>query len=206
LPARLWATSRVHYDQVRRTPYMLALAAHCLPWKAYADWLAQLYFVHEALAQAETVMAEHPIRQAMARSGPVGVPALATDLGFLYGERWEQQIVAHPATTIYCTQLRDAAVREAGGFVAHHYARHVEDLAVGPDVAPAVGSAYGLQDPGRRFLGAADTDLWRYRDHCHRLLGTAPWSPAQIDEINAHLRRVHRLYLDVIAELGRSWT
>jgi heme oxygenase (biliverdin-producing, ferredoxin) len=205
LPARLWAASRAHYDQVRRTPFILAMAAHCLPWKAYADWLAQLYFVHESLAQAEAVMADHPAGQAMIRSGPVSVPALATDLGFLYGRRWEQEIAAHPVTTVYCTYLRDAAVREIGGFVAHHYARHVEDLAAGPDLAPAVATAYGLEDAGRRFLGPSDTDLWRYRDRYHRLLDTAPFSPVQADEIVAHVRRVHRAYLDVIVELGRCW-
>jgi hypothetical protein len=35
-------------------------------------------------------------------------------------------------------------VRDLDGFVAHHYAQHVEDLAVGPDLTAAVGSAYGV--------------------------------------------------------------
>jgi heme oxygenase len=184
---------------------MLALAAHRLPWKAYAEWLAQLYFMHESLAQAEAVMADHPIGAAMNRSARVCVPALAADLSFLYGRRWERQIVAYPATTVYCTQLRDAAVREVGGFVAHHYARHVEDLAAGPDLSPAVATAYGLQHAGRRFLRPDDTDLWRYRDRYHRLLDTAPWSPAQTDVIMAHVAAVHRGYLDVMTQLSRCW-
>jgi heme oxygenase len=206
LPGRLWAAGRAHHDQIRRTRFVLALAAHCLPWKAYADWLAQLYFVHESLAQAEAVMADHPIGRAMARSAPVSVPALATDLGFLYGRRWEQQIAAHSATTVYCTQLRNAAVREVGGFIAHHHARHIQDLAAAADLAPAVATAYGLQDARPRFLGPDDTDLWRYRDRYHQLLHTVPYSEAQADSTIAHLGQVHRAYLDVVTELGRHWT
>jgi hypothetical protein len=94
-------------------------------------------------------MGDHAIGHAMARSGPASVPAPASDLALLWGRRAEQLMVARPATTVYCTQPRDAAVRDLDGFVAHHYAQHVEDLAVGPDLTAAVGSAYGVQDPGR---------------------------------------------------------
>jgi heme oxygenase len=206
MPGWLWAASQVHHDQVRRTPLVLALAARRLPWRAYADWLAQLYFLHESLAQVEGVMANEPHGWGAARSARVSLPALAADLRFLHGQRWEQQIVAYPATTVYCTHLRDIAVREVRGFVAHHYTRHIEDLRAVQELAPAVAVAYGLDHAGRRFLMPDDTDLWRHRDGYHRLLDATPWSAMESDGLVADASQVHRMYLGILNELGRSWT
>ena len=47
---------------IRRTPFIRALTFGRLPWEAYANWLAQLYVLHESLAQAERVMTDHPMR------------------------------------------------------------------------------------------------------------------------------------------------
>jgi heme oxygenase len=68
----------------------------------------------------------------MTRSARVSLPALATDLRFLHGARWAQRIAASPSTTVYWIHLRDTAVRQMSGFVAHHYARHIEDLSAEP--------------------------------------------------------------------------
>lgn len=57
-----------------------------------------------ALAEAEAVMADHPIGQAMAAQAPASVPAPASDLALLWGRRAERLIVARPATTVCCTQ------------------------------------------------------------------------------------------------------
>ena len=134
------------------------------------------------------------------------LPALAADLFFLHGPRWAQRIVAYPSTTVYCTHLRDAAVREVSGFVAHHYARHIEDLHAAADLAPAVAAAYGIDEAGCRFLMPGDTDLWRYGDRYHRLLERARASATVNDLLVADAARVHRMYLDIITDLGRSWT
>jgi heme oxygenase (biliverdin-producing, ferredoxin) len=202
---RVWAASQVHHDEVRRTPFVVALTFARLPWSAYADWLAQLYFMHEFLAEAEEVMADDPIGLAMARSAAISLPALAADLDYFHGLQWKHRIVARPVTTVYCTHLRDVAVREIRGFVAHHYARHIEDLGTAPELAQAVASTYRLADAGCRFLAPADTDLMRYRDRYHRLLQAQSWSPTETETLVSDTATVHRMYLNVVQELGRSW-
>jgi heme oxygenase len=185
---------------------MRALAARRLPWRAYADWLGQLYFLHESLGQVETIMPDDSGRPPMSRSARVSLPALATDLCFLHGACWARRIVASPPTTVYCTHLRDTAVREVSGFVAHHYARHVEDLYAAADLGAATAVAYGLDDAGCQFLRPGDTQLWPYQDRYRQLLNRPAWSPTEADRLLTHTARVHRMHLDIIDELSRSWT
>ena len=205
MAAMLWAASRAHHDNVRRTPFFQALASRRLPWRAYANWLAQLYLLHESLAEIESMLADPPTGPAAPRSARVCLPALAADLRFLHGEQWQQHVTACPATAIYCTDLRDTASGDAVGLLAHHYSRHIEDLYAAETLAPEVSAAYGLQDAGRRFLAPGDTDLWRYADSCHRLLDTLPSITAQSEKLVVDAARVHRMYLDIVIELGRTW-
>jgi heme oxygenase (biliverdin-producing, ferredoxin) len=206
LPERLWAATRAHHDQVRGTPFMIALAARRLPWRAYADWLSQLYFIHESLGQAEAIMPDDSGGPTMSRSARVSLPSLASDLCFLHGAGWAHRIVASPPTTVYCTHLRDTAVREASGFVAHHYARHIEDLYAAADLAAAVAVAYGLDDAGCQFLRRGDTQLTPYQNRYHELLNRPAWSLTEADRLLTHAARVHRMHLEIIGELSRSWT
>jgi heme oxygenase len=205
MPQRLWAAAQEHHDELRRTPFLVALTFGRLPLDAYADWLAQLYFLHEYLAQAEQAMAYDPIATAMARSAPISLPALASDLRFLHGRPWQDRIAALPVTTVYCSQLRDVAVRDINGFVAHHYARHIEDLSTAPDLAQAVRVAYRLDDAGCRFLSSDDTDLEHYRDRYHQLLDTAAGHPMDRKTLATDSAKVQRMYLDIVQELGRRW-
>jgi heme oxygenase len=205
LTARLWARARAHHEENRGSRFVTALRRRRLPWRAYADWLAQLYFLHEALAQAEAVMFGEPVGAALARSTHVCLPALAADLEFLHGGHWQRRIAAYPATTMYCTDVRDAAVRSPQGFAAALYARNVEDLLAATDTGPAASTAYGLDDAGCRFLTPRDTDWARYLDRCPAVLDHAPW-PAGNDEIVADVTRAHRSYTAVIDQLDRRCT
>ena len=204
LPALLWTASQTHHGEVLDTPFMATLTARVLPWKAYADLLAQLYFLHESLALAEDIMA--PLRSTLPRSSASGVPALVADLRFLYGPRWQQSITAYPATAAYCADLRDIAVREASGFSAHHYARHVEDLLTGPDLAPAASVAYGLDRAGCLFLRPSDCTARRYHDHRHRPTGGAAELAPNPSRLLAAVARVQPMYLAILQDLERSWT
>ena len=206
LSVRLSASHQTHQDHVHRSPFVSALAARRLPWKAYAEWLAQLYFLHESLAQAEHVMADHTFGPVLVRSASVNLPALAADLHFLYGSRWEQRIAAYPATAVYCAQLRDVAVCDPGGFVAHHCARQLQDLSAGRDLAPAMAVAYGLDSAGCRFLVSGGWDFAAYRQRCYRWVDSVPLPPHAGAALITDTARVHRMYLEVLDDLGRSWT
>ena len=204
LSARLWAAALTHHDEIRHTTLVTALRRRRLRWRAYADWLAQLYFLHESLAQAEVVMAEQPVGASLARSARHCLPALASDLRFLLGPRWAPRIAAHPATTVYCTHIRDIAVRTRHGFVATLYARNVQDLLAAADIGPAAKSAYGLDDAGCLFLTPEDTDWAQYLDHCRAVLDEES-AAAGTDDIVTEVVRAHRSYAAVLDQLGQRW-
>lgn len=206
LSARLWAASRTHHDRVRQTAFITALTAHRLPWKAYADWAAQQFFLHETLGQAEFATTGHPGGWALIRPESAVLSALAVDLRFLHGPGWAHQIAAHPATTTYCTRLRDVAVRLTCGYVAHHYTRHVEDLHAGRYLQPSVAAGYGLEDAGCRFLMSGNADPAVFRARYGDLIDAVPWSTADVQAMVAETAYAHQLYLDLLAELGRRWT
>ena len=199
LSARLRAVTRTHHDEVRRTPFAVALRDRRLPWKAYADWLSQLLFVHEALVQAEAAMVGDAIEPVLTRSSTVSLPSLAADLRFLYGPAWDDRATARTATTVYCTHLRDVAFRRFTGFVAHHYTRHAGDLAAARDVGPAVAAAYGLDAGGVRFLRP---DASGFSDSYDPIVDATPDTAALL----AQATRAHALYLDVLTELGHAWS
>ena len=206
MAARLWAASQTHHDQVQQTPFVVALAGQRLPWRAYADWLAQLYLLHESLAQVEALLADPSEAPASSRSARVSLPALAADLRFLHGEFWQRHLIARSATTVYCTHLREIAAGNAVGLLAHHYARHIEDLYAATTLTPAVTAAYGLDDAGRQFLCPTDTDLWQYLDSFQRLVDTLSFGETEHDAMLGQIGQVQYTYLDILDDLGRSWS
>jgi heme oxygenase len=206
LSARLWAASSTHHDRVRRTAFITALTARRLPWKAYADWAAQQFFLHESLGQAESAMAGVPAGWALIRPESAVLSSLAVDLRFLHGPGWAYRIAARPTTTTYCTRLRDVAVGHACGYVVHHYTRHVEDLYAGRYLGPSVAAAYGLGDAGCRFLLPGDADPSLFRVRYGDLIDAVPWSAADMQAMVAETAYAHQLYLDLLEELGRCWT
>ena len=205
LSARMAAAGHSHQADIRHTRFITALIGRRLPWKAYADWVAQQFFLHESLQQAEAAMAlEHPGWTLMRPESGV-LSALAVDLEFLHGSRWARRIAARPTTTIYCTRLRDVAVTQVSGYVAHHYARHVEDLYAARYLRPAVAAAYGLEDAGCCFLTPRDADPALFTARYATLIDGAPWSPAAKAATAQETALAYRMYLDVLKELGRCW-
>ncbi len=198
LSARLRAVTRAHHDEVQRTGFVSALRDRRLPWKAYADWLSQLFFIHEALVQAEAAMVGDAIEPVLVRSSTASLPALAADLRFLYGPAWGGRVTARTATTVCCTHLRDVAFRRFSGFVGHHYTRHAADLAAARHVGPAVAAAYGLDGGGIRFLWP---DAGPFAEQYAPVLDAVPDTAAVL----AQATRAHGMYLDVLDELGRAW-
>lgn len=199
LSGRLRAITAAQHDEIRHTPFVVALGARRLPWKAYADWLSQLFLLHEALVQAEAAMVGDAVEPVLVRSATVSLPSLAADLRFLYGPAWDDRVTARTATTVCCTHLRDVAFRRFSGFVAHHWTRHAGDLAAAAHLGPAVAAAYGLDGGGIRFLRPPATP---FAEQYAGLVDAIPDTAA----LMAQVARAHTLYRDVLIELGHAWS
>jgi heme oxygenase len=177
-----------------------------LPREAYADLAAQHWFVYESLELAATMMERDPVAGAFVSPELARLPALEADLRYLIGPGWQGRIAALPATTSYCTRLRDVAFVGATGFVAHHYTRYLGDLSGGQYLGPAIAQAYGLAGDGHRFFVFPTIEPATFRAHYRRQLDDLPWSAPEQDTFLAEVTEAYRLNIAMLAELKQRWS
>ncbi len=194
------------FGAARRSRFIQGLASGQLPIGAYAELLAQHWFVYETLELATTAMADDPVAGRFFFPELFRVPSLEDDLRFLHGPRWQSRIAALPATTTYCTRIRSAAFGQATGYVAHHCARYLGDLDDGQWLGAAIWEMYNFRRQGYRFFvfEGIDPELFRAR-YLHRLDST-PWSLAEQNTLLTEVRAAIGLNLDLLKELGSRWT
>jgi heme oxygenase len=205
LSVRLRHCTRGQHAKAQGSGFLDALAAGRLPVAAYADLTAQHWFVYESLELAGIVMADDPVAGAFVFPELIRLPSIEADLRFLYGPDWPRRIAALPATTTYCTRLRDVAVVTATGFVAHHYTRYLGDLSGGQYLGPAIARAYGLDGDGHRFFVFPAIEPAAFRVYYRRRLDDAPWSAAEQDSFLAEVAEAYRLNIAMLAELCDRW-
>ncbi|HET6482173.1 MAG TPA: biliverdin-producing heme oxygenase [Actinoplanes sp.] len=206
LSARVRRNTVGAHDEARRSGFLDELATGRLPWEAYADLTAQHWFIYEALESAATTMADDPVVATFLFPELRRLPSLEADLGFLYGPRWADHLFALPATTVYCTRLRDVAHRAATGFVAHQYTRYIGDLSGGQYLGPAIARSYGLPPTdGHRFFVFAGVDPPSFKDHYRSLLDAVPWSRVEQNEFIGEVDEAYRLNIGVLGELQSRW-
>lgn len=206
LSVRLRRETRVVHDAAQRNGFLNALAAGQLPGEAYAELTAQHWFVYEALEQAGATMADDPVVAQFLFPELVRLPALEADLEFLLGPRWMDQIAALPATTTYCTRLRDVAISSATGFVAHHYTRYLGDLSGGQYLGPAIARSFGLSGDGHRFFVFADVEPSAFKVYYRSLLDALPWSLGEQADFLAEVDEAYRLNIGLLDELKGRWS
>ncbi len=205
LSVRLRRDTRGAHDSAQANGFLDALAGGRLPWEAYADLTAQHFFLYESLELATSMMADDPVARAFVFPELIRLPSLEADLQFLHGPRWADRIAALPATTTYCTRLRDAANASPIGFIAHHYTRYLGDLSGGQVLGRAVCRAYGLSGAGHRFFVFPGIDPSAFKTYYRRLLDTLPWSPFEQDELIAEVTEAYHLNILMLDELSRRW-
>jgi len=205
LSVRVRQGTRAEHEAAQGSGFLDALAAGRLPREAYADLTAQHWFVYESLELAAAVMVHDPVVGSFVVPELARVPALEADLNFLYGPRWRDRITALPATTTYCTRLRDVAFVAGTGFVAHHYTRYLGDLSGGQYLGPAIARAYGLVGDGHRFFVFPAIDPATFRTRYRRQLDDMPWSIPEQDTFLAEVAEAYRLNIAMLAGLKERW-
>lgn len=206
LSARLRDTTREEHAAARHSPFVDGLASGRLPLAAYAELLSQYWFIYESLELAGAAMADDPVAGRFVYPELFRIPALESDLRFLFGSRWQSRITALPATTVYCTRIRGAAVDRATGYVAHHCTRYLGDLAGGQWLGRAVVEAYGFRRDGYRFFVFEGVDPPLFRARYRARLNAVPWSRAEQDAFLDEVATVYRLNIALLAELWGRWT
>jgi heme oxygenase len=205
LSARLRRDAHGPLEVARAHGFLEALATGRLSWVAYADLIAQHWFLYEALELAGHTMAVDPVARQFVFPELVRLPSIEADLRFLHGPRWADRIAALPATTTYCTRLRYAANSHPVGFIAHHYTRYLGDLSGGQYLGQAIAHVYNLNGAGNRFYVFPGIDLEAFQTYYRRLLDGLPWSPEEEDELITEVLEACRLHIAILDELARRW-
>jgi heme oxygenase len=206
LSDRLREATRDERAGARPIPFIASLAAGRLPLAAYAELLGQYWFIYESLELASSAMADDPMARPFVYPELFRVPALESDLRFLFGARWQSRINALPATTTYCTRIRSAAFGRATEYVAHHCTRYLADLAGGQWLRQAVVEAYGFRRDGFRFFVFEGIDPPLFRARYRDRLNSVPWARRQQDAFLAEVATAYQLNMDLLAELRENWT
>ncbi len=206
LSARMREFLRDEQAAAQRSTFIEGLATGRLPLAAFAELAAQHWFIYESLELAAEAMAGDPVASRFVFPELFRIPALESDLRFLYGPRWQSRISALPATTTYCTRIRGAAFARATGYVAHHCTRYLADLSGGQWLRQAVVDAYGFRRDGYRFFVFEGIDPPLFRARYRDQLNAVPWTRAEQDDFLSEVAAALRLNIAMLAELGQRWT
>ena len=92
----------------------------------YTDLVVQHFYMYEALEEAAKTLLGDPRYAGLHPEALVREQTLETDLEFLLGENWRDQITPLPATQAYADRIREVATEGwIPGLIAHHYTRYL---------------------------------------------------------------------------------
>lgn len=168
----------------------------------YAELLAQYAFVHDALERATARVVHDPVVRPFFAGQRSRLPALTADLAFLVGPDWSELMSPLPATIRTIRRMCEVASTWPAGLIAHHYTRHLGDLAEGPTIARHLAEQFDFDTNGIGFIlldqTAAPEDFERTYA---RQLDAAPWDDEERERIAAEVVVAYDLDRAMLAEL-----
>jgi heme oxygenase (biliverdin-producing, ferredoxin) len=172
----------------------------------YVALVAQHYFVYEALEAAAASFAGDAGAAEFISPQLTRLPALETDLEFLLGADWKQQITPLPTTDRYVARIREIEAEGwSGGFVAHHYTRYLGDLSGGQAIGRLMKRHFGFETNGILFYlfdQIADPKAFKetYRDQ----LDAAGWDAAERERVIDEVLYAYRLNTELFEDLSAA--
>lgn len=199
------ATSTSHEDAAG-SAFMSALVAGELDRRAYAELVAQHWYMYVELEAAAAVMRDDPVAGRFVFDGLNRVRHIEADLEHLLGPDWPAQITPTESNVRYCDHLRAVATTWPGGFVAHHYTRYLGDLSGGQFVGRAVARELGFESgDGVRFYRFDDLDdVDAFKAEYRSRLDAAPWDADEQARIIGEVLTAYRFNTEVLADLDRT--
>lgn len=184
LAERLRAGTRAEHAAAERAPFVVALLDGRVSLAAYATMLSQNWIFYSVLESAGRFWRADPIAGPFVAEALYRRPALESDLAWLRGPAWRDEVWPLPATRRYVDRLREVCFTSTAAFVAHHYTRYLGDLSGGQIIRNRLRTHYGLSAEGTRFYvfdGIAKPKP--FKDAYRRRLDATPWSAADQDDL-----------------------
>lgn len=169
----------------------------------YVSLVAQHFFIYSALEAATDRMRLDPVASRFISDRLTRLPALESDLEFLIGSDWREQIAPLDATARYVRRIEQVGRTWAGGFVAHHYTRYLGDLSGGLHIGKLMKRQFGFETNGIGFYLFGDiADPAEFKNVYRAELDAAPWDEAERERVIAEVLTAYRFNTEVFDELA----
>ncbi len=169
----------------------------------YIALVAQHYFIYCAIEAAAAQFANDPTAARFITPQLTRLPALESDLEFLLGDQWRENITPLPTTARYVSRIADVAAEGwVGGFIAHHYTRYLGDLSGGQVIRTLMQRQFGFDTNGVGFyLFDQIAKPKEFKDNYREQLDAVGWDSTEsdrvIDEVVASYRFNTELFVDL---------
>ena len=171
----------------------------------YIALVAQHYFIYEAIEGAEKVFAGDDVVAQFATPRLTRLPALETDLEYLLGADWRDQITPLPTTQRYVDRINEVGATWAGGFVAHHYTRYLGDLSGGQFIGRLMSRRFGFETNGIGFYLFDDiADPKAFKEVYREQLDAAPWDAAEQERVIDEVLLAYRFNTQLFEDLAQA--
>ena len=205
LSVRMREGSMAEHRDAENSTFMAALLDLRINPAGYAEYLARMLRIYQALEVTGRSLAEHPVAGALVDSALDRVAALKADLAF-----WSR--AQEPKGTSQATDAYEARILHTLGepelYVAHHYTRYLGDLSGGQVIGKKLAREYGLVNgQGTQFYAFPQIPKPKvYKDRYRATLNALPVDEAQADAIVDEVRHVFNLNGALFGELGAELT
>jgi len=171
----------------------------------YIALVAQHYFIYEALEAAAAKMADDAVAAAFISPQLTRLPALESDLEFLLGADWREQISPLPTTVRYVERINTTAATWNGGFIAHHYTRYLGDLSGGQIIRTLMQRQFGFETNGVGFyLFDEIAKPKEFKDRYREQLDSVGWDDAERERVIDEVMIAYRFNTDLFTDLAHA--
>lgn len=170
--------------------------------KAFAQLVADLYFVYKAMESAFTLTKNEQVR-ALDYSELRRVPSLEQDMEYYYGPKWRDVVKPSLATAKYVARIEEVAHSKPELLIAHQYTRYLGDLFGGQMMGGMATKSLNLPEgKGIAFyrfedIPSAKEFITEWYSKLNKLDLTETEKEAIVDEANL----VFRLNIELFDEL-----
>jgi heme oxygenase len=204
LRARLKVDTRDLHRQAQHSGIMRSLLLGRIGRASYCTLLRNLHEIYAGLEMALESHHEHPWLEPILFRALFRLGHIESDLGYLHGSGWSQDIAIKPAAAAYRARLDQLSASNPGLLVAHAYVRYLSDLTDGQIVHQLIAERLRLSDPGTRFYrfgSTEDVDLLvaQFRTG----LDAIPADPSEVDAIVAEAQQALRRHVELYEQLAR---
>ncbi|MGL3150121.1 heme oxygenase (biliverdin-producing) [Microbacterium sp. A82] len=171
----------------------------------YIALVSQHYFIYDALESMGQQLKNDPVAAVFITDKLTRLPALESDLEFLVGADWREQITPLPTTQRYVQRIREVGAAWPGGFVAHHYTRYLGDLSGGVFIGRVMQRRFGFETNGIGFYLFDDiADPKSFKDVYREQLDAAPWDDAERERVIDEVLLAYRFNTELFEDLDRA--